>query len=146
MIPDLDIDTLWQLLADADWRLERLLVYLKANLHEPLSLASAAALCRLEMTYFSRYFRTSTGLNFTDWYRWIRIARAGALLAEPRLTIDAVCQAVGYKHITTFERAFRKCTGLCPAEYRRRFAPRSGAEHKKRLQVHKKRLLLHKKR
>jgi two-component system response regulator YesN len=119
MIPDVDVDSLFQLLADADWRLEQLLCYLKSNLSEPLSLSTAATLCRLETTYFSRYFRMHTGMNFSDWYRRVRIERAKALLSQPRMKVDAVSGAVGYNHITTFERAFRKCTGLCPAEYKR---------------------------
>jgi two-component system, response regulator YesN len=119
VIPGPDVEALFQLVADADWRLERLLFYLKSNLGEPLSLSSAAALCRLEMTYFSRYFRVRTGMTFTDWYRRVRIERAKALLSQPRAKVDMVLGAVGYRHITTFERAFRKCTGVCPAEYKR---------------------------
>ncbi len=119
MIADIDVDSLFQLLADADWRLEQLLLYLKSNLSEPLSLSTAATLCCLETTYFSRYFRQHTGMNFTAWYRRVRIERAKALLSQPRMKVDVVAGAVGYNHITTFERAFRKCTGLCPAEYKR---------------------------
>lgn len=119
MIGDIDADSLFQLLADADWRLEQVLYYLKSNLSEPLSLSTAAALCRLETTYFSRYFRMHTGVTFRDWYRRVRIERAKALLSEPRMKVGVISGAVGYNHITTFERAFRKCTGLCPAEYKR---------------------------
>lgn len=127
VIADIDVDSLFQLLADADWRLEQLLVYLRSNFSEPLSLSSAAAMCSLETTYFSRYFQLHTGMKFTDWYRRVRIERAKALLAQPRMKVDAVSEAVGYNHITTFERAFRKCTGLCPAEYKRLLRSRRGS-------------------
>jgi len=119
MIPDVDVDSLFQLLAAADWRLELLLRYMQAEPTEPLSLSGAAALCRLETTYFSRYFRIHTGMTFSDWYRRLRIERAKVLLSDPRMKVDVVSGAVGYNHITTFERAFRKCTGICPAEYKR---------------------------
>jgi transcriptional regulator GlxA family with amidase domain len=120
VICDTDVDGLFQLIADADWRLAQLLSYLKSDLSKPLSLSVAATLCRLERTYFSKYFRMHTGMTFVDWYRWVRIERAKALLAKPRMKVDAVSDAVGYRNITTFERAFRKCTGLCPAEYKKR--------------------------
>jgi transcriptional regulator GlxA family with amidase domain len=116
---DVRIDCLGQLRAIDDWRLERLARHLQANLHEPLSLSRAAELCALEMTYFSRYFRMRIGTGFKDWYRGLRIERAKALLANRRAKVDDVRKAVGYKHITTFERAFRKCTGVCPAEFKK---------------------------
>lgn len=125
VIVDIDVDSLLQLIADADWRLEQLLTYLKADLSKPLSLSTAAALCRLETTYFCKYFRAHTGMTFINWYRRVRIERAKVLLSRPRMKVDAVSEAVGYKHITTFERAFRKCTGLCPAEYKKLSRTRS---------------------
>ena len=120
-MPDFQSDALYRLLGLDDWRLERLARHLQAKLHDPLSLSRAAELCGLETTYFSRYFRIHTGVNFSDWYREMRIERAKDLLRNQRAKVDGVWESVGYRHITTFERAFRKCTGTCPAEYRRAF-------------------------
>jgi transcriptional regulator GlxA family with amidase domain len=116
---DLHARGLSSLLALGDRRLDRLARHLATNLGQPLSLAKAAELCALETTYFSRYFRSRTGVNFTDWYRQLRIERAKALLTNQWTKVESVLEAVGYKHITTFERAFRKCTGVSPAEYRK---------------------------
>jgi transcriptional regulator GlxA family with amidase domain len=113
------------LLSLGDRRLDRLARHLATNLDQPLSLAKAAELCALEMTYFSRYFRSRTGSNFTEWYRQLRIEQAKALLMNQCAKVDGVSEAVGYKNITTFERAFRRCTGVSPAEYRKSLrAPR----------------------
>lgn len=112
-------DALKQISVINDWRLDRLVRYLEENLRWPLSLAKAAELCALETTYFSRYFQSRTGVNFTDWYRRLRVERAKTLLADQYAKVDTVFEAVGYKNITTFERAFRRCTGLCPGEYKR---------------------------
>jgi two-component system, response regulator YesN len=118
-MPDFESDALHRLSDFDDWRLERLARYLQSNLHHPLSLARAAQLCGLETTYFSRYFRTRTGTNFSDWYREARIEKAKILLGKPRAKVDQISESAGYRNITTFERAFRRSTGMCPLEYRR---------------------------
>ena len=83
-MPDFRSDALYQLLGLDDWRLERLARHLQAKLHDPLSLSRAAERCGLETTYFSRYFRIHTGVNFSDWYREMRIERAKDLLRNQR--------------------------------------------------------------
>ena len=102
----------------ADRRLQRLDGHIRTSLHEPLTLKRAAALCGLSPTWFSNYFRVRTGVTFTVWYRRVRIERAKLLLVEPGLKIEAVAYDVGYGHVSTFERAFRACTGACPKTYR----------------------------
>jgi transcriptional regulator GlxA family with amidase domain len=122
-VADLHALALCGLAALADRRLDRLARHLATRLEQPLSLAKAAELCALETTYFSRYFRSRTGANYTDWYRQLRIERAKALLLNQCAKVDGVADAVGYKNITTFERAFRRCTGLSPVEYRKSLRP-----------------------
>lgn len=102
----------------ADRRLQRLERHIRTSLHEPLTLTRAADLCGLSPTWFSNYFRVRTGVTFTVWYRWVRIERAKLLLVEPGLKIEAIAYDVGYAHVSTFERAFRACTGACPKAYR----------------------------
>jgi AraC-like DNA-binding protein len=101
-----------------DRRLQRLERHIRTRLHEPLTLKRAAELCGLSPTWFSNYFRVRTGVTFTVWYRGVRIERAKLLLVEPGLKIEAIAYDVGYGHVSTFERAFRTCTGACPKAYR----------------------------
>lgn len=52
--------------------------------------------------------------------RW-RMQRATALLAGPGGgKVAAVAEAVGYESEAAFSRAFKKCVGMAPAEWRRR--------------------------
>jgi AraC family transcriptional regulator len=106
------------LLATDDARLLRLFRYVEAHFDEPLSSSRAADICGLEKTYFSRFFRAQVGMKFLVWSRRIRVERAKALLANRRPKITTIALAVGYKSITTFERNFRRGTGLSPAEFR----------------------------
>src|SRR5689334_2844562 len=97
-----------------DARLHRLLRYLKENLSRPVSLAEAARFVGLERTYFSRFFRVAVGCTFSDWSRGLRIEKAKILLRRRGPTVFSVAISVGYSDITTFERAFKKQTGVSP--------------------------------
>jgi transcriptional regulator GlxA family with amidase domain len=102
-----------------DPRFHRLAIHVRKNLDKHLSLAQAAGIVGLERTYFSRVFRDLAGLKFSDWIRTVRIERAGELLSTSgRITIMSVALTVGYRDLTTFERAFKQCKGISPRDYR----------------------------
>ena len=104
----------------ANWRLQRLMHHVATHVDDPLSLARAAEICGLERTYFCRFFRTHVGMLFSEWSRRVRVERAKTLLCGEHRSVLCVALAVGYRDITTFERNFRRCEQLSPAEYRRR--------------------------
>lgn len=99
-------------------RLRQLQRHVDRNLCEPLSLAKAAQIVCLERTYFSKYFRSSTGWTFSGWNRAVRIERAAMLLHDRQLPVLAISLAVGYANLSTFERAFKKFVGHSPSAYR----------------------------
>jgi transcriptional regulator GlxA family with amidase domain len=102
-----------------NWRLGRLNRHLAANAEASLTLTRAAQICGLERTYFCRFFRARVGLSFSEWNRRLRVERAKALLRGEHRSVLAIALAVGYKDLTTFERNFRRCEQLSPAEYRK---------------------------
>jgi transcriptional regulator GlxA family with amidase domain len=107
------------LMSTGNWRLGRLMGYLAANAEDSLSLGRAAQICGLERTYFCRFFRARVGISFSEWNRRLRVERAKKLLRGEHRSVLAIALAVGYKDITTFERNFRRCEQLSPAEYRK---------------------------
>jgi len=48
----------------------------------------------------------------------LRRDTAIACLARPELTLIAIANRVGFSEASTFHRAFKKWTGVAPAEYR----------------------------
>lgn len=100
-------------------RLRPLLFHLLSNLSERLTSAKAAKIVSVERKYFSKFFRREAGFNFAWWNREVRIRLAARLLDQRGRNIDSVALAVGYVDLTTFERAFKKCNGVCPQVYRR---------------------------
>jgi AraC-like DNA-binding protein len=110
-------------------RLRPLLFHLLSNFGERLSSTQAAKIVSVERKYFSKFFQRETGFKFSWWNREIRIRFATRLLHERGRNIESVAVAVGYIDLTTFTRAFKKCNGMCPVEYRRSCPPQAAPPH-----------------
>jgi AraC-like DNA-binding protein len=66
---------------------------------------------------FTRFVGQPPMHYLTQW----RMQRAIGLLAEPGAKkVAAVAEAVGYESEAAFSRAFKKCVGVAPAEWRQR--------------------------
>jgi AraC-like DNA-binding protein len=101
-------------------RLARLRAYIKANLSQPISLADAARVAALEKKYFSRYFKACVGRNFSDWLLEQQIGHAVELLRDRDCSISSLAFRTGCHDLRTFERRFKRVTGVTPRELRSR--------------------------
>ena len=105
-------------------RLSRVRDYVLANYEDHITLEIAADIAGLERTSFSRFFRQKTGLCFTQWLRIVRVKRAKELLARRNRAVTEVAFAVGFRDLSTFERAFKRIEGVTPSCYKSRVRPR----------------------
>ena len=97
-----------------------LAAYMKEHTRLWLSQEDVAFIFAVERTYCSRLFRSSTGKTFCEWSRGIRMKAAKELLQRSNGSVSSIALAVGYRDLTTFERNFRKVTGMCPTSFRRK--------------------------
>lgn len=104
-------------------RLRRLKQFIEENYNRPISLENAADEVGLERTYFSTFFRQKTGVRFWQWLAYVRIQRAADLLRAEDLAITRLAQIVGYEDLRTFERAFKKVTGMTPSTFKKTVRP-----------------------
>ncbi|CAI6080826.1 helix-turn-helix domain-containing protein [Cohnella sp. JJ-181] len=93
--------------------------YVNEHLSEEIYLDALAAKLNLSSGYLSTYFKDKTGKNFVEYVNETRIERAMSLLVNGRSKIQEVAEAVGYRNIASFNRMFKKYTGLKPSEYRK---------------------------
>lgn len=99
-------------------RLKQMLEYLQNHLSDPLSIAVMAQTFHLSEKYFSRYFRTATGQNFTAYLNAIRMEHACTLLQETDLSVLEIALECGYENISYFNRVFRRQMHQSPTQYR----------------------------
>jgi hypothetical protein len=82
----------------------------------------------LEEKYFSAFFHRKTGICFRDWLAGRRVGRAIEILTQRDDTITNVAASVGFQDLGTFERSFKRLTGLTPRDFKRSVAPRAVAQ------------------
>ncbi|HSR70102.1 MAG TPA: AraC family transcriptional regulator [Acidobacteriota bacterium] len=104
-------------------RLGRVQDFVLEHYTEPIPLKRAAQVAGMEETYFSDFFSRKVGVPFTRWLSEVRIGRAIELIQGGNHSITFVAHEVGFSNLRTFERAFRKRTGMTPAHYRRLVRP-----------------------
>jgi AraC-like DNA-binding protein len=103
--------------------LQRVREFVERNLSEPISLREAAGAAGLEEKYFSAFFHRKTGVLFRDWLAGRRVERAIEILARHDDTITSVAANAGFQDLRTFERSFKRITGVTPREFKRSVAP-----------------------
>lgn len=92
--------------------------YIQKHYAEKITLASMAEYSNFSECYFSSLFKKMTGQNFNDYLCEVRIEKAKELLASfPRDKIYEISNKVGYNEVVTFNRNFKKITGITPREF-----------------------------
>jgi len=116
-----------------DRRIGRAMASVLRDLTARLSRDDVARTAGLEPTYFSKRFQEVTDMTFASWSRSVRVEAASQLLKTTGQRIADIAADVGYGNTTTFERAFRKVTGMCPSHYRARAARKNTSNAEKKL-------------
>lgn len=87
---------------------------------KPWTLQDLAALCHMSRATFVRHFEDAIGRSASDMLTEIRMALAGRQLAQTRLPVAEIGEAVGYQSDAAFQRAFKRNVGMTPAQWRTR--------------------------
>lgn len=90
---------------------------------DPPTLDQLASEIGTNKTKLNQLFQRSLGTTPQAFCLQQRMGRAQALLAEGRLNIGQVADAVGYQHQSSFAVAFREAVGESPREFARRHRP-----------------------
>ncbi len=97
----------------------QLLSYIQRNFAF-LTLQDLAAHFGYSVRHTARMLKDSTGQNFGDIVRDLRLHKAAELLSNPDLAIPDIIETVGYSDVSAFYRAFKTYYGMNPATYRRK--------------------------
>ena len=120
--PELNDDVQYGLSDDVMRRMMSVTDYIKNNLTaDDLSQSAMAEMAGISREYFSRIFKSITGMNYSKWLNTIRLEKATELLAEEGRTLTEVAMLSGFQSIPSFNRVFREEKGLAPGEYRKLF-------------------------
>ncbi len=99
-------------------RLQQINDYLNGNYMNPISVDEMAQLCNMSYSYFSKFFKQTTGKAFSDYLNQIRIQKAERLLATTDDSITEISYAVGFSSTSYFISHFKKEKNITPKKYR----------------------------
>lgn len=108
---------------DISWHVRDLLHGIHDALFDPrLTVRAVKTRCRIRDNNIAYHFKYETGVTIKEYIEQLRLAAAGELLSRGRFSAGEVARAVGYSHLQTFYRAFRRHFGCTPGDFRGRAA------------------------
>lgn len=104
-------------------QLDRLAAYCNENYTEDISLVRAAEIAALERTYFCTFFHNKVGVCFICWLGLLRVAKAKEKIRHSNGSLTSIAHDVGFGSIGTFQRTFKRSTGMTASAYRKQVRP-----------------------
>jgi two-component system, response regulator YesN len=94
-------------------------IFLESNYTDSeLCIYSLASKFNYSEEYLYQFFKKKFGLSFADLLEKIRMDNACKLLSRTSLSVEDIAHKVGYNSSHSFRRAFKRCVGLLPTEYK----------------------------
>ncbi|GGA31023.1 helix-turn-helix domain-containing protein [Paenibacillus physcomitrellae] len=91
-----------------------------------LSLKSISDRFGINGKYASQLFKEEFEVKFVDFLIGLRMDQAQKLLRETNESISEIARLVGYEHVISFGRIFKKMVGMSPGDYRKRMQTARG--------------------
>ena len=99
---------------------QRVLNYVDRNVKEGIGLDEAAEYANMSSSYFSKFFKRITGVNFITYMMDGKISAAKSMLTDTDMPVVNIAYELSYSETNYFGKAFKKKVGLTPTEYRER--------------------------
>jgi transcriptional regulator GlxA family with amidase domain len=108
--------------------------WMRAHLHESLTITAIARHANTTKRTLIRHFRAITGTTPIKWLNTQRIQRARELLETSTLPVEEVGEASGFGTPPNFRRHFIRAMGVTPSTYRRTFNARGVPAERDRIE------------
>ncbi len=102
-------------------KIRQAILYMYTHYAEQLTLQDMAEHLSLNESYLCRLFRRTTGGTFKQTLCDLRLRHACRLLANTKTTLTDVHRECGFESYSNFMRAFHRCYGMTPTQFRRQY-------------------------
>ncbi|MGA9472415.1 MAG: AraC family transcriptional regulator [Terriglobales bacterium] len=100
-------------------RIDRVIDYLRENLHRPVKLGELADVACFSEFHFHRIFGAVSGETLNNFTNRLRLEKAARLLRYSDQSLTDIALDCGYSSSTAFSRAFRSGYETSPREFRK---------------------------
>ena len=102
--------------------ISRVIEWLRANCHEPISVRDVAAEFGYNPDYLSALFHKSTGCTMTNYLNKLRVDISKTLLSNYSITVREAAYSCGFSDEKYYMRLFKKLEGMTPSQFRHAFS------------------------
>ncbi|WP_409345004.1 helix-turn-helix domain-containing protein [Paenibacillus sp. MBLB4367] len=97
--------------------LRPILEHVERHLSEKIDMEQVSKLANMSYFYFSKFFKKTMGLTFTEYINRKRIFRAEQLLLTSSLTITEIAETIGIENMAHFYEMFKRFNGCTPKRF-----------------------------
>ncbi|MDM1296329.1 helix-turn-helix transcriptional regulator [Sphingobacterium sp. N143] len=107
---------------EVDKRLLRVIDYINEHIHRPISIEQLAGHVFLSNDHLIRLFKKQMNTTPVRYINQKKIEKAQLMMLTDDYSIQELSFALGFEHITYFNRLFKKIAGETPTGYKRRLS------------------------
>lgn len=95
--------------------------YIAKNYTEEIRLNTLADIAGMSPSAFSRFFKSHTGRNLSEYIIEQRLGYASRMLVDTSNSIAEICYTCGFNNLSNFNRLFKKRKNCSPSEFRENY-------------------------
>jgi AraC-like DNA-binding protein len=104
-------------IADGTLLLRPILEHVDQHLCEKIDMEEVSKLANMSYSYFSKFFKKTMSLTFTEYVNRKRISRAEQLLLTSSMTITEIAESIGIENMAHFYEMFKRFNGCTPKQF-----------------------------
>lgn len=98
---------------------DKIIIYIKNNVDNNITLQELSDLANLEKTYFVKKFKSATGSTPMHFVKQTKLHKAKKLLLYSDMNITQIAETLSFSSIHRFSEFFYKETGLSPQKFKK---------------------------
>jgi len=107
-------------LIDRSYEIKSAIRYIHEHYADKFTISTLAGLCHLSENHFRRLFHAEMGVSPLSYLNFVRIRQACIMLTTSNRTVINIAETSGFNSIASFNRNFKKISGISPRDYRRK--------------------------
>ncbi len=92
--------------------------YIDSHYMNHVTVNDLAAMCKVSVSYFRHVFTETVGMGPLEHLNRTRVIRSCVLLQTTNLSVTEVCDAVGFRSLSSYNRHFSEMMGQSPSAWR----------------------------